>query len=73
MCRDHLGGGVRRCPDPERIGAQRQIEGVAFVGVQDLAVQERALERRFGNAYRLYRANIPRWIPSWRSWDATDR
>lgn len=36
-------------------------------------VEERALERRFGDAYRLYKANVPRWIPSWRSWDAIDR
>ena len=36
-------------------------------------VEERALERRFGNDYRLYKANVPRWIPSWRSWDAIDR
>ena len=35
-------------------------------------VEERALERRFGDAYRLYKANVPRWIPSWRSWDAID-
>ena len=36
-------------------------------------VEERALERRFGDVYRLYKANVPRWIPSWRSWDAIDR
>ena len=36
-------------------------------------VEERALERRFGDAYRLYKANVPRWIPNWRSWDAIDR
>ncbi len=36
-------------------------------------VEERALERRFGDAYRHYKANVPRWIPSWRSWDAIDR
>ena len=32
-------------------------------------LEERALEQRFGDDYRLYKANVPRWIPSWRSWD----
>jgi len=36
-------------------------------------VEERALERRFGDDYRRYKANVPRWIPSWRAWDAVDR
>ena len=36
-------------------------------------VEERALERRFGDDYRHYRANVPRWIPRWRAWDAVDR
>jgi len=35
-------------------------------------VEERALERRFGDDYRLYKANVPRWIPSWRAWNAFD-
>ena len=33
--------------------------------------EEPALERRFGESYRLYKANVPRWIPRWRPWDAT--
>ena len=31
--------------------------------------EEPALERRFGESYRLYKANVPRWIPRWRGWD----
>ena len=33
-------------------------------------VEEPALERRFGDHYRHYKANVPRWIPRWRSWNA---
>ncbi len=33
-------------------------------------VEEPGLERRFGEAYRRYRANVPRWLPAWRPWDA---
>jgi protein-S-isoprenylcysteine O-methyltransferase Ste14 len=32
-------------------------------------VEEPALERRFGDAYRDYMANVPRWIPRRRPWD----
>lgn len=32
-------------------------------------VEEPALERRFGDHYRLYKANVPRWMPRWRAWD----
>ena len=31
-------------------------------------VEEKALERRFGDQYRLYKANVPRWIPRIRPW-----
>ena len=31
-------------------------------------VEERALERRLGDDYRLYEANVPRW----RAWDVID-
>ena len=31
--------------------------------------EEPALERRFGESYRLYKANVPRWMPRWRGWD----
>ena len=36
-------------------------------------VEERDLERRFGDDYRLYKANVPRWIPRWRAWNGIDR
>ena len=32
-------------------------------------VEEPGLERRFGDSYWLYRANVPRWIPSLRPWN----
>ena len=32
-------------------------------------VEEPVLERRFGESYRLYKANVPRWVPRWRGWD----
>jgi protein-S-isoprenylcysteine O-methyltransferase Ste14 len=31
-------------------------------------VEEKALERRFGDPYRLYKANVPRWIPRISPW-----
>ena len=34
-------------------------------------VEEPGLERRFDENYRRYKANVPRWIPNWRPWDAT--
>ena len=33
-----------------------------------LAYEEPAVERRFGEEYRLYRANVPRWIPRRTAW-----
>ena len=35
-----------------------------------LLVEERTLEERFGDDYRRYKANIPRWIPTLHSWNA---
>lgn len=32
--------------------------------------EEPGLERRFGDAYRNYKANVPRWIPRLRPWEA---
>ena len=29
-----------------------------------IRVEEPALEQRFGEDYRLYKANVPRWIPT---------
>jgi protein-S-isoprenylcysteine O-methyltransferase Ste14 len=31
-------------------------------------VEEKGLEKRFGNEYRDYKANVPRWIPRLRPW-----
>ncbi len=31
--------------------------------------EERDLERRFGEAYRVYKQNVPRWIPRWTPWE----
>jgi protein-S-isoprenylcysteine O-methyltransferase Ste14 len=31
--------------------------------------EERDLERRFGEAYRLYKDNVPRWIPRLTPWE----
>ena len=30
--------------------------------------EEKGLERRFGDAYRDYKANVPRWLPRLRPW-----
>ena len=31
--------------------------------------EEPGLEKRFGEAYREYKKNVPRWIPRWKPWD----
>jgi len=31
-------------------------------------VEEKGLERRFGEDYRAYKANVPRWVPRLRPW-----
>jgi len=33
-----------------------------------LLVEEPGLERRFGEAYRVYTAQVPRWTPRTRPW-----
>ena len=33
-------------------------------------VEERVLEKRFGEDYRLYKANVPRWMNRLRPWNA---
>jgi protein-S-isoprenylcysteine O-methyltransferase Ste14 len=32
-------------------------------------LEEPGLEKRFGQSYRLYKQNVPRWIPRLRPWD----
>ncbi len=34
-----------------------------------LWVEEPRLEQRFGDSYRRYKANVPRWIPRLQPWD----
>ena len=34
-----------------------------------LFIEEPGLEKRFGDAYRRYKANVPRWIPRKTPWD----
>jgi len=34
--------------------------------------EEPGLERRFGEAYRTYKANVPRWLPRLRPWRGAD-
>jgi len=34
-------------------------------------VEEPGLRRRFGDNYDVYRANVPRWLPRLRPWNAT--
>lgn len=36
-------------------------------------VEEKGLEKRFGGDYRLYKANVPRWIPRLRAWPGLQR
>jgi protein-S-isoprenylcysteine O-methyltransferase Ste14 len=31
-------------------------------------VEEKSLEKRFGDAYRDYKRNVPRWLPRWKPW-----
>ena len=35
-------------------------------------LEERLMERRFGESYRRYKANVPRWIPRLRPWRDSD-
>lgn len=53
-----------------RSGAIGYWAAVFFVG-NSLCfplVEEKGLEQRFGEDYRRYKANVPRWIPSVRPW-----
>ena len=33
-----------------------------------LLSEEKGLEKRFGEEYRVYKKNVPRWIPRWTHW-----
>jgi protein-S-isoprenylcysteine O-methyltransferase Ste14 len=35
-------------------------------------IEEKGLEKRFGDEYRNYKANVPRWIPRLRAWKHSD-
>ncbi len=35
-------------------------------------LEEKGLEKRFGEAYRIYKKHVPRWIPRLRPWDGMD-
>jgi protein-S-isoprenylcysteine O-methyltransferase Ste14 len=35
-------------------------------------VEEKNLERRFGEVYLLYQKNVPRWVPRLRPWTKGD-
>ena len=37
-----------------------------------LVVEEKSLERRFGEEYLLYQKNVPRWVPRLRPWTKGD-
>jgi protein-S-isoprenylcysteine O-methyltransferase Ste14 len=44
--------------------------GVIFLGnaIYFPLIEEKDLEKRFGDDYRQYRSNVPRWIPRLRPW-----
>jgi protein-S-isoprenylcysteine O-methyltransferase Ste14 len=44
--------------------------GVFFIGnaIYFPLVEEKGLEKRFGDTYRVYKAHVPRWIPRRRPW-----
>ena len=47
-----------------------------FASIAFMRVEEPGLERRFGEDYRRYKANVPRWIPMatpWRPSEGTGR
>ncbi len=41
-------------------------------GIYFPLVEEKSLERRFGEEYLLYQKNVPRWVPRLRPWTKGD-
>jgi protein-S-isoprenylcysteine O-methyltransferase Ste14 len=41
---------------------------IAINHVYFVLSEEPGLEARFGDAYRRYKANVPRWIPTLKPW-----
>ena len=35
-------------------------------------IEEKGLEKRFGDDYRRYKANVPRWVPKLKAWKETN-
>ena len=35
-------------------------------------LEEPGLVRRFGESYRVYKQNVPRWLPRWRPWRGSE-
>ena len=38
-----------------------------------LLSEEKGLEKRFGEEYRVYKKNVPRWIPRWTPWSPSGK
>jgi protein-S-isoprenylcysteine O-methyltransferase Ste14 len=52
------------------------LEFLLFFGINHvyfLLSEEPGLEKRFGEEYRIYKRNVPRWIPRWRPWNGVDK
>jgi protein-S-isoprenylcysteine O-methyltransferase Ste14 len=48
------------------------VWAAVFIAANTLYIplfEEPGLERRFGEAYRTYKTNVPRWIPRLRPWE----
>ncbi len=58
-------GLLARAPSILVFGAAFLVVHFAYIPL----VEERGLEARFGEAYRRYKRNVPRWIPRLKPWD----